>query len=136
MRLPIVAAVALFVLGVLGWYGGYAKDVQGELRREGRGAVIINVDGKDYAVNGMAGSRYPPIERIWNSATHPEADTGRIPKSWIDPMRLVGPVGRRDGLQCATLLELLLRRRQSELRRFRLLLRRTLAMALLLGRVS
>ena len=46
------------------------------LRRPG--AVIINVDGKDYAVNGMAASRYPPIERIWNSATHPEADTGRI----------------------------------------------------------
>ena len=78
MRLPIVAGVALLVLGVLGWYGGYAKEVHGELRCEGRGAVIINVDGKDYAVNGMAGSRYPPIERIWNSATHPEADTGRI----------------------------------------------------------
>jgi hypothetical protein len=78
MRLPIIAAVALLVLGVLGWYGGYAKDVQGELRCEGRGAVIISVDGKDYAVNGMAGSRYPPIESIWNSTTHPEADTGRI----------------------------------------------------------
>jgi hypothetical protein len=42
------------------------------------GAVVINVDGKDYAVNGMASGRYPPIERIWNSATHPEADLGRI----------------------------------------------------------
>ena len=41
-------------------------------------AVVINVDGKDYAVNGMASSRYPPIERIWNGATHPEADIGRI----------------------------------------------------------
>jgi hypothetical protein len=78
MRLPIVAGVALLVLGVLGWYGGYAKEVHGELRCEGGGAVIINVDGKDYAVNGMAGSRYPPIQRIWNSATHPEANTGRI----------------------------------------------------------
>jgi hypothetical protein len=39
---------------------------------------MINVDGKDYAVNGMASGRYPPIERVWNSATHPEADIGRI----------------------------------------------------------
>ena len=78
MRFPIVAAIALLVLGVLGWYSGYAKEAQGELRCEGAGAVVINVDGKDYAVNGMAGRRYPPIERIWNSATHPEADIGRI----------------------------------------------------------
>ena len=77
MRLLIVAAMALLVLGVLGWYRGYAKDVQGALRCEGRGAVIINIDGKDYAVNGMAGSLFS-IERIWNSATHPETDTGRI----------------------------------------------------------
>ena len=78
MRLPIVAGVTLLLLGVLGWYSGYAKEAKGELRCEGAGAVVINIDGKDYAVNGMAGSRYPPIERIWNSATHPEADTGRI----------------------------------------------------------
>ena len=38
----------------------------GELRCEGRGAVIINVDGRDYAVNGMAGPRYPPIQTLWN----------------------------------------------------------------------
>ena len=73
----LIAAIALLVLGVLGWYRGCAEEVQGELRCEGAGAVVINVDGKDYAVNGMAG-RYPPIERIWNSATHPEADIGRI----------------------------------------------------------
>ena len=48
---------------LLGWYSGYAKEAKGELRCEGAGAVIINVDGKDYAVNGMAGPRYPPIER-------------------------------------------------------------------------
>jgi hypothetical protein len=45
---------------------------------KGRGAVVINVDGKDYAVNGMAGSRYPPIERIWNNANYPGADIDRI----------------------------------------------------------
>ena len=66
------------------------KEVHGELRCEGSGAVIINVDGKDYAVNGMAGPRYPPMERIWNSATQPEADIGRILQPWTDPMRLVG----------------------------------------------
>ena len=78
MRLPIVAALALLVLALLGWYSGYAKEAKGELRCEGAGGVVINVDGKDYAVNGMAGRRYPRIERIWNSATQPKADLGRI----------------------------------------------------------
>ena len=78
MRLPIVAALALLVLALLGWYSGYAKEAKGELRCEGAGGVVINVDGKDYAVNGMASRRYPPIERIWNSATQPDADIGRI----------------------------------------------------------
>src|SRR6476619_4673351 len=72
----LIAAIALLVLGVLGWYSGYAKEAQGQLLCEGPGGVVINVDGEDYAVNGMAGRRYPPIERIWNSATHPEADIG------------------------------------------------------------
>jgi hypothetical protein len=43
----LIAAIALLVLGVLGWYSGYAREVQGELRCEGSGAVVINVDGKD-----------------------------------------------------------------------------------------
>ena len=73
----LIPALALLVLGVLGWYSGYAKEAKGELRCEGAGAVVINVDGTDYAVNGMAGSHYPPIERLWNSV-HPEADIGRI----------------------------------------------------------
>ena len=42
--------------------------MQGELRCEGLGGVVINVGGKDYAVNGVAGPRYPPIESIWNEA--------------------------------------------------------------------
>jgi hypothetical protein len=29
-------------------------------------------------INGMTSSLYPPIERIWNSATHPEANIDRI----------------------------------------------------------
>ena len=53
----LIAAIALLVLGVLGWYSGYAKEAQGQLRCEGPGGVVINVDGKDYAVNGMAGRR-------------------------------------------------------------------------------
>jgi hypothetical protein len=74
----LIPTLALLVVGVLGWYSGYAREAQGELRCEGAGRVVINVDGKDYAVNGMAGRRYPPIERIWNTATQPEADIGRI----------------------------------------------------------
>jgi hypothetical protein len=50
----------------------------GELRCEGRGAIIINVDGRDYAVNGMAGSRYPPIQRVWREDSHPEIDIDRL----------------------------------------------------------
>jgi hypothetical protein len=81
MRL-LIAAIVVLVLSVLGFAslgGGYSeKAVQGELRCEGAGGVIINVDGKDYAVNGQAGPNYPPIESIWNSATHPEVDLNRI----------------------------------------------------------
>ena len=32
----LIAAIALLVLGVLGWYSGYAKEAQGQLRCEGR----------------------------------------------------------------------------------------------------
>jgi hypothetical protein len=81
MRL-LIAAIAVLILGVLGLSslgaGRAEKRMQGELRCEGAGGVIINVDGKDYAVNGKAGPRYPPIESIWNSATHPEVDLSRI----------------------------------------------------------
>jgi hypothetical protein len=79
MRL-LVAAIAVLVLGVLALssFGGSEKVMQGELRCEGDRGVIINVDGKDYAVNGKASPRSPPIESIWNNATRPEADIGRI----------------------------------------------------------
>jgi hypothetical protein len=39
----IIAAIALLVLGVLGWYSGYAREVQGELRCEGMGAVMARI---------------------------------------------------------------------------------------------
>ena len=51
---------------------------QGELRCEGAGAVVIKIDGTDYAVNGMASRRYPPIQRVWNNSSHPENDIDRI----------------------------------------------------------
>src|SRR4029450_12888957 len=58
--------------------GSPSEMAQGEVRCEGAGAVIINIDGADYAVNGMASRRYPPIQRVWNNATHPESDIDRI----------------------------------------------------------
>src|SRR5215475_15802912 len=58
--------------------GPSPKMAQGVLRCEGAGAVVINIDGADYAVNGMASRRYPPIQRVWNSSSHPESDIDRI----------------------------------------------------------
>jgi hypothetical protein len=84
MRL-IVNAVTLLVIALtvgsiaavaLSW--PFFNPAQGELRCEGPGAVVIKVAGKDYAANGLAAARYPPIQRIWNSATYPEADIDRI----------------------------------------------------------
>ena len=51
---------------------------QGELRCEGAGAIVINIDGADYAVNGMASRRYPSIQRVWNPTTFPESNLDRI----------------------------------------------------------
>ena len=84
MRL-IIAAIALLVIGaIVGSIGAFflgwpsSKVAQGQLRCEDAGAVVINVDGTDYAVNGMASRHYPPVQRVWNSATYPEAEIGRI----------------------------------------------------------
>ena len=52
----------------------FANLAQGELRCEGKGAVVIRIAGEDYAVNGMASSRYPPIQSVWNRHTQPNAD--------------------------------------------------------------
>jgi hypothetical protein len=48
---------------------------QGSLRCEGAGAIILTVRGKDYAVNGMAGNRYPPIQAV---TINPNSDIGPI----------------------------------------------------------
>jgi hypothetical protein len=96
---PIPAAIALLMLGLtissteaLFFKNGSPSDraqgqlnkgspsdrAHGQLRCEGAGAVVININGSDYAVNGMASRRYPPIQRVWNSASHSEADIDRI----------------------------------------------------------
>jgi hypothetical protein len=50
---------------------------QGQLRCEGAGAVILTVQGKDYAVNGMASTRYESMQPAWKSTNDP-GDVGRI----------------------------------------------------------
>jgi hypothetical protein len=50
------------------------RTAEGWLRCEGAGAIILNVRGKDYAVNGMAGSRYAPMQAVWD----PSIDVGPI----------------------------------------------------------
>jgi hypothetical protein len=81
----IINAITLIVLSLVGvsvavlvleW--PFANLAQGELRCEGQGAVVIKVAGEDYAVNGLAAARYPPIQRVWNKGTHPEANIDRI----------------------------------------------------------
>ena len=69
------ATISLFL-----FYGFKAPSQrsQGELRCEGAGAVIINIPGEDYAVNGMAGGQYPPVQRVWNKETYPETDVDRL----------------------------------------------------------
>ena len=78
MRLPIVAAVALLVFGVLSWWGGYAKDVHGELRCEGRGLLSSMLTARTMQSMAWRVRAILQLSRIWNSATHPESDTGRI----------------------------------------------------------
>jgi hypothetical protein len=69
----IVVSIAIVILG-----RNPLQLAQGELRCEGGGAIIINVGGKDYAVNGMAGPRYPPVQSLWNKNSYPETDIDRL----------------------------------------------------------
>jgi hypothetical protein len=80
----LVEAIVLLVIGAIVFsfaviVGGREPfGEHGELRCEGTGAVVITINGTDYAVNGMAGARYPPIQVIWNKATVPEANFDRL----------------------------------------------------------
>ncbi len=69
----IVVSIAIVILG-----RNPLQLAQGELRCETGGGVIINIGGEDYAVNGMAGPRYPPIQRVWNKDTYPETNVDRL----------------------------------------------------------
>ena len=84
MRILLNTA-ALFVIGLLiaaivmlavRW--PFANMAAGELRCDGGGAVVVRVAGKDYAVNGIASSRYPPIQQVWNSNTYPDTNIDRL----------------------------------------------------------
>jgi hypothetical protein len=55
--------------------GGSFETTQGEVRCESPGAVVINIAGEDYAVNTIAGWRYPPVQLVWNT---PETDIERL----------------------------------------------------------
>lgn len=92
----VVEAIALFILGTIATIVAVmlfgrpprlaeaesssppSKLAEGELRCEGAGAVIIKIAGADYAVNTLAGSKYPPVQSVWNKDTHPEADIDRL----------------------------------------------------------
>jgi hypothetical protein len=74
--LLVIGAIVLLAVSVGGREPFGHK--HGEIRCEGAGAVVISIDGKDYAVNGMAGARYPPIQLIWNKTTVPEANFERL----------------------------------------------------------
>jgi hypothetical protein len=51
---------------------------RGRLRCEGTGAVILTAQGKDYAVNRMAGTRYASIQPVRKSTNDPKIDIGPI----------------------------------------------------------
>jgi hypothetical protein len=81
----LLDAVTLFVIGsllaavatvALRW--PFADMATGELRCEGGGALVVRIGRKDYAVNGMASTRYPPIQRIWNQDNFPNTNIDRL----------------------------------------------------------
>src|SRR5206468_5915322 len=78
----LIVALTISSIGALFLKSGSpSKMAQGEVRCEGEGAFVINIEGADYAVNGMASRRYPPIQHVWDSATHPESDIDRLSKA-------------------------------------------------------
>ena len=81
----IIEALALFVIGAIALTIAFLfigrpllQRAEGELRCEGAGAVIITVQGKDYAVNAIASGKYPLIQSIWNETSGTEVDINRL----------------------------------------------------------
>ena len=63
LALLVISAIVIFIaIVVLG--RNPVKLAQGELRCQGGGAIIINIEGKDYAVNGMASVVMPAMAEI------------------------------------------------------------------------
>lgn len=56
----------------------FADMTRGVLRCEKAGAIVLNVGGRDYAVNGKASNYYPPVQRVWSNTSHPETDIDRL----------------------------------------------------------
>jgi hypothetical protein len=78
----IIISIAMVVLG-----RNPVKLAQGELRCHGGGAIVITIDGKDYAVNGMASTGYPPIQDIWNKEGCFSRNRHRPPnRAWLDAL--------------------------------------------------
>lgn len=69
----IAGTIAVFVLGKPS-----LKVAEGDLRCEGSGAVIIRIDGKDYAVNSLASRTYPVVQSIWDETTGPKVNIDRL----------------------------------------------------------
>jgi hypothetical protein len=74
----LVVGLLIAAIATLGLRWPFSSASVGELRCEGSGAVVIKILGKDYAVNGIASSRYPPIQQIWNNQTYPDTDINRL----------------------------------------------------------
>jgi hypothetical protein len=74
--LAIGLLIASITMLVVRW--PFANMAAGELRCDDGGVVVVRVAGKDYAVNGMASSRYPPIQQIWNNDTYPDTNIDRL----------------------------------------------------------
>jgi hypothetical protein len=83
MRLIVKAIVVLGIGAIAGTIAAFVLGPsfnlsEGELRCEGAGAVIINVAGKDYGVNAMAGPNYPLIQTIWNETNFSQVNIDRL----------------------------------------------------------
>lgn len=84
MRLVIGAVALIVIAAIAGTIVAFVlgkpslKVAEGDLRCEGAGAVIIRIDGKDYALNGLASRSYPLIQTIWNETTGPKVNINSL----------------------------------------------------------
>jgi hypothetical protein len=74
----LLAMGLLLATIALGLRWPFTNMAEGELRCESGGAVVVRIVGKDYATNGMASTRFPPIQSVWNQDNFPGANIDRI----------------------------------------------------------